>query len=527
MCRDLPPYIGVTSTPVIDVATGTVFVESFDPTGSGAQVLHALSLRDQFKSDKTVPIHPVGEPADWPLRHRNRAGLLLSEGIVYVAFSSFICDHPNAYSGWVMGYRTDDLALVAQWRTHKPVDSNDAGSSGIWQSGRGLVASEDGTIFLMTGNDSQFGDLVDHTNSPGPFDDPRLANSFVKLTPGPDGLKKAGSFTPKNSSQLSSGDTDLGSSGPILLPGNRLVGGGKQGRVYVLDTATMQSLQNDTDGEGFQAFFNKFHLDDKQHDKQQLCFAKDENFSQAHPEAVNHPDAWCRQLHGQNGHGIDILNNNMCPYPQQELDLFLRGVSGCFVPISCYQYCQAYGPNLHAGFVFWQLDNGSGLLYAMPEKENVEAFNYDLRNGTVGENPVATSELIVPDGMPGGALSLSANGNQDGIVWVSMPNQRDATGGIHRGSLVALDARTLRQLWIDPCIFYFAKFNPPIVADGRVFWPRLRIRNLLPFPGTGVIRQIRDLRRILQALADRLKEISTNRIRTYPDVTAPTTPRDG
>jgi len=77
--------------------------------------------------------------------------------------------------------------------------------------------------------------------------------------------------------------------------------------------------------------------------------------------------------------------------------------------------------------------------------------------------------VIVPDGMPGGALSLSANGTQDGIVWASLPNRMDATNGVHRGSLVALDAINLHELWRDDCVWYFAKFNPPAVADGHVF----------------------------------------------------------
>jgi hypothetical protein len=105
----------------------------------------------------------------------------------------------------------------------------------------------------------------------------------------------------------------------------------------------------------------------------------------------------------------------------------------------------------------------------MPEKEHVKAFKYDILKKKIEENPVATSNLIVPDGMPGGALSISANGSQDGVVWVSMPNRKDATTGVHRGSLVALDARDLHYLWDDQCIWYFAKFNPPTVADGHVF----------------------------------------------------------
>lgn len=114
----------------------------------------------------------------------------------------------------------------------------------------------------------------------------------------------------------------------------------------------------------------------------------------------------------------------------------------------------------------------------MPEKEFVKAFKYDVVNGKIEEKPAfisgtvsngVGSGVLNPDGMPGGALSISANGTQDGIVWVSKPNRVDSTMGVHQGSLVALDATDLKQLWIDDCIRYFAKFNPPTIADGRVY----------------------------------------------------------
>jgi hypothetical protein len=57
----------------------------------------------------------------------------------------------------------------------------------------------------------------------------------------------------------------------------------------------------------------------------------------------------------------------------------------------------------------------------MPEKEHLKAFRYDPAEGQIDEVPAAASDLIVPDGMPGAALSLSANSNQDGIVWASFP----------------------------------------------------------------------------------------------------------
>jgi hypothetical protein len=474
-----PPIIGITSTPVIDPASGSVFVEAFNPI-TNEQELHVLNLHDGFTSDRRLEIIPPGLSAadanQWSVSHRNRAALLLSKGVVYIAFASFICDNPQPYAGWVLGYRTSDLKLVASWQTPNSVPNPfpdpppmNSGSSGIWQSGRGLVASDNGDIYLMTGNDSNFALLENPPPVQGDFTDPRLANSFVKLTPGGPlpGLTVTGSFSPKNSSNLSAGDSDLGSSGPILLPGNRIAGGGKQGRVYVLDAATMHSLQ-DHDGpgdegfQGFQAFFNNYHTNS--------LIIQQKNPSCTSAIDGGNPDRYCRQLFNEN-----LLTPGKCPYQNPKLGDFS---SGCYLPPSCYQYCQSYGPNIHAGFAYWPLSATHGWLYAMPEKEFVKAFNYDVVAGKIEETPVAISGTVSngvgsgvlnPDGMPGGALSISANGTQDGIVWVSKPNFVDSTMGVHQGSLVALDATDLKQLWIDPCIWYFAKFNPPTIADGRVY----------------------------------------------------------
>src|SRR5262249_45990980 len=97
-----------------------------------------------------------------------------------------------------------------------------------------------------------------------------LGESFVKLHSGPHpfyGLSLAGSYRVTNFNALNGGGTDLGSGGPVLLPGNRLVGGGKQGKLYVLDTANMHASQNGPapgpvppgGSDGFQAFVNSWH----------------------------------------------------------------------------------------------------------------------------------------------------------------------------------------------------------------------------------------------------------------------------
>jgi glutamyl/glutaminyl-tRNA synthetase len=79
--------------------------------------------------------------------------------------------------------------------------------------------------------------------------------------------------------------------------------------------------------------------------------------------------------------------------------------------------------------------------------------------------------------MPGGAASVSSNGNQDGIVWVSYP-QLDGQWQKAPGYLVAYsanpggpDGRTLTELWRDASPVLYAKFCPPTVAAGKVFQP--------------------------------------------------------
>ena len=367
-----PHFIGVTATPVIDDATGIMYVVNYD-TAQDQHVLHALDLHRSLAEVRPPVV--IAAPGFDPHFGRNRAALLLMNEVVYVAFGSFICDNPMPYSGWVFGYRTVDLAQTAAWRV--PVTNG----AGIWQSGRGLVGSPDGSIYLETGND----------NAPPPVQ-PSLANSFVKLHTSchGQGLTLERSFTLANSTILSIGDTDLGSSGPLLLPGGLLIGGGKQGRAYVLDAGTLTLTQDvmGADGfQGFQAFTNTYHSDPHL------------------PPCPTLTDAWCK-----------------APPPtltlQSSFEIAKVALSQqCFLPTSCYQINQGLGPNIHAGFVYWQgATQDGGMLYALAEKEYLRAFRYHLPTAHVDEQPAATAMGVrASDGMPGGAVSVSANGT--GTAW--------------------------------------------------------------------------------------------------------------
>jgi len=444
--------IGVGSTPVIDPISKTMYVVARCSDGSGSPtdgqaVLHALDVATG--NDRVAPVVISGTVSGVSFDfhcQRNRPGLLLQNGVVYVGFATLQCDAGCAsapYHGWVIGYRASDLQQVAVFCT-SPSNTAGRGGAGIWQTGKGLVGSPDGSIFFQTGN--------------GP-DGESLQNSFVKLIPGSGagGLNANGHFTPNNAGMavnpgvpgnrsLADGDTDLGSGGPMLLPGGRLIGGGKQGRYYVLDAGSMQLTQDATPDslgyDGFQAFSNTYHGDSSQ--------------------------SVCPIAGGASG--CDPTGAGANPR--------------CYIAPVRYGDGELCGPNIHNGPVYWQPNASYGLIYEMPEKDFLKAFRYDLSTGHVSEAPfrVATGSLARPptDGMPGGFSSVSSNGNRNGIVWTSMPDG-DAQWNLEPGRLAAFDATTLTQIWSDDQDVMFAKSVPPTIADGKVF------RTIGGLPGSVIV----------------------------------------
>jgi hypothetical protein len=113
-CRDMFPKTGITSTPVIDPATGRMYVvtKNFEG-GKYFQRLHALDIltgKDLAGSPVDIAGSVPGTAPDGngtsvtfdPYHHLNRPGLLLTGGNVYIAFSSHCDDEP--YHGWVFAY---------------------------------------------------------------------------------------------------------------------------------------------------------------------------------------------------------------------------------------------------------------------------------------------------------------------------------------------------------------------------------------------------------------------------------------
>src|ERR1019366_1560263 len=236
-CPDLTPDIGVTSTPVYDPASGNLYVTAVvnDGPATGQPHVYMYALNPQTGDVQwKVPIQgaPVNDPTRPfnPLSERQRPGLLLMNGWVYVGFASY-CDF-QPYDGYVAGVNTSTRALT-MWTDESGMTDSEAG---IWQGGGGLMSDGPNRIFAATGKG------VSPAPGPGTKPPAELGDAVVRLAVGKDGTLSAQDFfSPGNAPALDAGDLDFGSGGPVGLPFGAtsypglLVQAGKDGRVFLLN----------------------------------------------------------------------------------------------------------------------------------------------------------------------------------------------------------------------------------------------------------------------------------------------------
>lgn len=374
-CLDMNGNMGIVGTPVIDPAAGVLYVVALTKVaGHFEQRLHALDT----STGADMPNSPIAiEAPDFnPLLQNQRPALMLDHGNVYIGYSSH-CDK-EPYHGFLLSYDATTLEQVGVLNT-----SPGGEGASIWQSGQAPAIDDKGDIYFSTGNGSWNGTS-------------QFSESFLKVTPA---MKLLDWFTPTNHVELDKSDNDVDSSGATLIPKTHLVvGGGKQGVLYVLD--------RDRFG----------HLGDE--------------------------------------HAV--------------------------------QRFQATSSHMHS-LVYWESARNGRLLYLWGQRDRERVYKFT--GNKLGETPFM-SRPEMNEGHPGGMLSLSANGEKDGILWVAIHNSGDSWHESRPGILHAFEADNINhELWNslelparDDC-GEFSKMAPPTIANGKVYLASFGAENT----GTGQI----------------------------------------
>jgi hypothetical protein len=310
-----------------------------------------------------------------PLLQNQRPALLLDDGGVYIGYASH-CDKGH-YHGFLMSYN----ATTLKQQNVLNISPGGEGAS-IWQSGQGPAMDDKGDIYFVTGNGSWNGTT-------------QFSESFVKVTPE---LKVLDWFTPTNHIHLDDIDNDFDSSGAMLIPGtNVVVGGGKEGVLYLVDKEHMGHLGDEHSLQRFQITSSHIH-----------------------------------------------------------------------------------------SVVFWNSAKNGRLFYLWGQRDRERVYRFNTNNQL---NP--TPFQIRPEsnqGHPGAMLSISANGDKDGILWAAIHFTGDSWHESRPGILHAYDADDINhELWNsleipsrDDCGEY-SKMAPPTVANGKVYLASFGNKNI----GTG------------------------------------------
>lgn len=452
---NINPSIGIVSTPVLDLSRQSILVVA---KMAGAQTdsvqirLFRLDLRtgqvlgtvEVGKDRSGNPVQVPGTSADSvngmvifnPAQHMQRPALLLQNGHLYVGLGSHQDTKP--WHGWVFSFDPETLEQNAVW-----CSTPNAEGGAIWQAGNGLAGDALGSVYVMTGNGCKEQDCV---SAGGDLSSDRskqnFADMFVQLSPDLSQVHSfmPGDFLPGDQQKREDEDLDVGASGPVLFDGHMLVGIEKESLLFLLDTTTQLGMR--------QIF-----------------------------QAGQYVDS--ASIGGSGFH-----HNHGNPVARQ-------------------------GPT-------------STTIYFWPERDFLRAFVFDNQTETfhckADPSGCRTGATTAPDQqsaiqsptcvgcMPGGILSGSSDGDlpDTAILWASVPfNTVGSTtnfavgGGLNNvvpGVLHAFDADDLNfDVWNSEAnpsrdgSFMFAKFNPPVVANGRVYTATFGSTDGPPQTATGSI----------------------------------------
>jgi hypothetical protein len=239
-CGNNGPNVGITSTPVIDTSSNTLYLMAYTKDSTGpAYRLHAMdlgSLTDKVTPQVVSASHTLSDGTTFAFNatyQRQRPGLLLANGNIYAGFGSFCDFAANTSRGWLLGWNAATLAPISgnQILDTQATSPDNYFLTAIWMSGYGLAADDSGNILFVTGNSDYDGTTYDGVTN--------IQESVVKVSS--DLTTVVDVFTPSNVGSLDQGDVDFGSGGVMVLPDqpgsmpHLAVAAGKDGRMFFMN----------------------------------------------------------------------------------------------------------------------------------------------------------------------------------------------------------------------------------------------------------------------------------------------------
>ena len=232
-CGDINPE-GVTGAPVIDPATGTVYLDSSTETSNGPRhYIYGLSastgqVAAGWPVDVQAALAAQGVTFDSSTEGQ-RSALLLFKGALYVDYAGRAGDC-GTYHGTVVQLQTASPGVTGHWATR-------ANGGGIWAQGG--AAGDGQYLYVTTGNTFN----ADNNWMDG--------EAILRLKPG---LARSAAtrdfFTPSNWQTLDNQDADLGGTEALPLTvqvaagqdAARLIALGKDGNAYLVNRTNLGGI---------------------------------------------------------------------------------------------------------------------------------------------------------------------------------------------------------------------------------------------------------------------------------------------
>ncbi len=248
--------IGITGTPVIDPATGILYlVAATSLNGVVSDTLHAIDIRtgnDAVAGSAVISANYPGTGEGnvsgmMPFQasqQNQRPGLVLNNGVLYIAFGSFSDARP--FHGWLFAYDPTSLTELGVFNSSPTyrADYDDGSEAAFWNGGASPSFEDDGSFYIVAANGS-----TDAENGGEDYGDTVLHMSFANGV-----FSVLDWFTPFNRDCIDAADIEMGSGGFALLP-EAEVGNGrhlgvaltKEGRLYLLDRTNLGKFNATTD----------------------------------------------------------------------------------------------------------------------------------------------------------------------------------------------------------------------------------------------------------------------------------------